>query len=71
MLLRALTAAIAAADARLRVTAVADIPLPATVAVVVAIRRRKADHRTAEDRHTVAAVAADMEGDTPLDSFPA
>ena len=67
-----------AADARPRVTAVVDVPLPATaVAVAVAIRRRAADprtvavgHRTAVDRRQVVA-AADMDGDTALDSFPA
>lgn len=66
-----------AADARPRVTAVVDVPLRATaVAVAVAIRRRAADprtvavgHRTAVDRRQV--VAADMDGDTALDSFPA
>ena len=77
------TAAIAAAtavaaDALLLATAVAaDVLLPATaVAVAVAIRRRAADprtvavgHRTAVDRRQV--VAADMDGDTALDSFPA
>lgn len=64
-----------AADARPRVTAVVDVPLPAP-AVAVAIRRRAADprtvavgHRTAVDRRQV--VAADMDGDTALDSFPA
>ena len=64
-----------AADARPRVTAVGDVPHPAT-AVAVAIRRRAADprteavgHRTAVDRRQV--VAADMDGDTALDSFPA
>ena len=81
------TAAIAAAtavaaDARPRVmvvvqvmVAVVDVPLPVT-AVAVAIRRRAADprtvavgHRTAVDRRQV--VAADMGGDTALDSFPA
>ena len=74
------TAAIAAAtavaaDARPRVTAVVDVPLPATAAVV-AILRRAADprtvavgRRTAVDRRR--AVAADMGGDTALDSFPA
>ena len=73
------TAAIAAAtavaaDVRPRVTVV-DVLLPAT-AVAVAIRRRAADprtvavgHRTAVDRRQV--VAADMDGDTALDSFPA
>jgi hypothetical protein len=67
-----------AADARPRVTAVVDVPLPATaVAVAVAMRRRAADprtvavgHRTAVDRRQVVA-AADMDGDTALDSFPA
>jgi hypothetical protein len=65
-----------AADARPRVTAVVDVPLLAT-AVAVAIRRRAADprtvavgHRTAVDRRQVVA-AADMDGDTALDSFPA
>jgi hypothetical protein len=66
----------AVADARHQVTAaaegrvsvVADAPLP--VAVVVAIRRLAAD-RTVVDRHTVVAVAADMEGNTTLDSFSA
>jgi len=74
----AATAVVAAADARPRVTAVVDVPLPATaVAVAVAIRRRAADprtvavgHRTAVDRRQVVA-AADMDGDTALDSFPA
>jgi hypothetical protein len=64
-----------AADARRRVTAVVDVPLPATAAVV-AIRPRAADPRTvAAGRRTAVdrrrAVAADMEGDTALDSFPA
>ena len=79
VIVAARTAAIAAAtavaaDARPRVTAVVDVPLPAT-AVAVAIRRRAADrrmvvgHRTAADRRR--AVAADMDGDTALDSFPA
>jgi hypothetical protein len=66
----------AVADARPQVTAaaegrvsvVADAPLP--VAVVVAIRHLAAD-RTVVDRHTVVAVAADMEGNTTLDSFRA
>jgi hypothetical protein len=67
-----------AADARPRVTAVADVLLPAPA---VAIRRRAAGPRTAVDhrrtvvdhRRTVVAVAAaaDMEGNTALDSFPA
>ncbi len=63
------------ADARPRVTAVVDVLLRAT-AVGVGIRRRAADrrtvavgHRTAVDRRRV--VAADMDGDTALDSFPA
>jgi hypothetical protein len=74
----AIAAPTVVADVRLRVTAVAvadgrvsvvaDVPLP--VAVVVAIRRLAAD-RTVVDRHTVVAVAADMEGNTTLDSFPA
>jgi len=62
------------ADARPRVTAVVDVPLRAT-AVAVDIRRRAADPRTAVGRHTAVdrrrAVAADMDGDTALDSFPA
>ena len=71
-------AATAVADARLpvmvaadaRVTVVADVPLP--VAVVVGIRRRVADRTVAGRRTAVAAVAAaDMEGNTTLDSFPA
>jgi len=33
--------------------------------------RRTAADRMAADRHTVAAVAADMEGKNTLDSFPA
>lgn len=64
-----------AADARLRVTAVAGVLLPA-----VAIRRlaaTAADRRTVEvdprtavaGRRTGAAVAADMEGNTALDFF--
>ena len=64
-----------AADARPRVTAVVDVPLPAT-GEAVAIRHRAADphtvavgHRTAVDRRPV--VAADMDGNTALDSFPA
>ena len=64
-----------AADARPRVTAVADVLLPATAA---AIPRRAADPRTAVadrrtvvDRRTVAAVDMDMGGNTALDSFPA
>jgi hypothetical protein len=69
-------AATAVADVRLpvmvaadaRVSVVADAPLPA--AVVVAIRRLAAD-RTVVDRHTVVVVAADMEGKTTLDTFPA
>jgi hypothetical protein len=75
-----------AADARPRVTAVVqvmvavveeDVPLPVTaVEVAVAIRRRAADPRTvAVGRRTVVerrrAEAADMGGDTALDSFPA
>jgi len=75
-----------AADARPRVTAVVDVLLRATAvaagvrlramaAVAVAIRHRAADphmvvgRRTAVDRRR--AVAADMDGDTALDSFPA
>ena len=79
VIVAARTAAIAAAtavvaDARPRVTAVVDVPLPAT-AVAAAIRRRAVDHRTAAGRRTAVdrrrAVAADMEGKTALDSFPA
>jgi hypothetical protein len=82
-LMAAIAAAIAVvADAQPRVMAVvqvmavADVPHPATAVVAVAIRRRAADlrtvavgRRTAADRHR--AVAADMGGDTALDSFPA
>ena len=75
-----------AADARPRVTAVVDVLLRATAvaagvrlramaAVAVAIRHRAADPRTVVGRHTAVdrrrAVAADMDGDTALDSFPA
>jgi hypothetical protein len=73
-----------AADARPRVTAVVqvmvavvDVPLPVTVVVAaVAIRRQAADPRTvAVGRRTAVerrrAEAADMGGDTALDSFPA
>jgi hypothetical protein len=75
------TGAIAAAtavvaDVRPRVTAVVRVMAAAvdvllrTMAVgVVAIRRRAADPRTVADRRQ--AVAADMDGDTALDSFPA
>ena len=78
------TAAIAAAtavaaDAQPRVTAVVDVRLRVTAVAVairlravvsaVAIRRRAADPRTVADRRQ--AVAADMDGDTALDSFPA
>ncbi len=66
----ALMAATAAADARLRVSAVADALLPATVAVVVAIQRQAAGRMEA-DRRTVAVEAADMGGNTTLDSFSA
>src|SRR6266446_2142360 len=66
-----------AADARPRVTAVAaGVRLRAMAAVAGAIRHRAADPRTvvvgrhmAVDRRR--AVAADMDGDTVLDSFPA
>ena len=57
-----------AADAQPQVTTVADVLPPATA---VAIRRRAAELRTAVDRRTVAAVTADMGGNTALDSFPA
>ena len=73
----AIAAAIAvAADARPRVTAAAGTPLPVTVEVAVAIRRQAADlHTVAAGRRTVVerrrAEAADMDGDTALDSFPA
>lgn len=79
-------AATAVADARLPVTVEADAPvtvveadarLPATAAVA-AIQRQAAEGRTAAEDltvgaegRTVAAVAADMEGKTMLDSFPA
>ena len=78
LLTTAIVAATAVADARLRVTVAADarvtvvVDVPLPVAVVVGIRRRVADPRTAADRRTVVAVAAaDMEGNTTLDSFPA
>ena len=73
-----------AADARprvtvvVRVTAVAAIRLRAMAAVAirrravvaeVAIQLRAVDPRTVADRRQ--AVAADMDGDTALDSFPA
>ena len=75
-----------AADARPRATAEVDVLLRATAvaagvllramaAVAVAIRPRAADPRTVVGRHTAVdrrrAVAADMDGDTALDSFPA
>jgi hypothetical protein len=61
-----------AADARPQVTAVADVLLPA-IAEVEAIRRRAVvELRTvAADHRTAAAVAADMGGNSALDSFPA
>jgi len=69
-------ATVVAAHVRLRVTVAADVPLPAAEA----IRRRAVAHRTvaaaarptaeAVLRTVVAAVAADMGGNT-LDSFPA
>ncbi len=62
-----------AADARPRATAEVDVLLRAT-AVAVAVRHRAADPRTVVGRHTAVdrrrAVAADMDGDTALDSFP-
>jgi len=66
----------AAVDVRLRATAVAaGVRLRAMAAVAVAIRHRAADPRTVVGRHTAVdrrrAVAADMDGDTALDSFPA
>ena len=75
LLTAAIVADTAAADARLRVTVAADarvtvaadVPLP--VAVVVGIRHRVAD-RTVAGRRTAVA-AADMEGNTTLDCFPA
>ena len=76
-LMAAIAAAIAVvADAQPRVMAVVQVTEAADVllramaaAVAVAIRRRAADPRTVADRHR--AVAADMGGDTALDSFPA
>jgi hypothetical protein len=70
----AIVAATAAADARLRVTAVADVLLRA-----VGHRTAEAERHTAAvdpptvvaARHTGAAVAADMEGKNTLDCFPA
>ena len=81
-LMAAIAAAIAVvADAQPRVMAVVQVTGAADVllramAAAVAIRRRAADPRTvAVGRRTVAdrhrAVAADMGGDTALDSFPA
>ena len=72
MLIAAATAV--AADARLRVTEVAGVPLPAVairrLAATAADRRTvEVDPRTAVDRRTGAAVAADMEGNTALDFF--
>jgi len=63
-------------DVLLRATAVAaGVRLRAMAAVAVAIRHRAADPRTVVGRHTAVdrrrAVAADMDGDTALDSFPA
>jgi hypothetical protein len=56
---------VAAADAQPRVTAVADVLLPAPA---VAIRRRAAQrHMVVVDPRTAAAVAADMGGNTALD----
>jgi hypothetical protein len=75
MLIAAATAV--AADARPRVIAAADVLLPVPA---VAIRRRAAEphtvvagRRTAVDRRMAAAVAvaADMGGNTALDSLPA
>ncbi len=71
-----------AAGARLRVTVAADVLLRAAgrrtgeaahrTAVVEADPRTAAvDPLTVADRHTGAAVAADMEGKNTLDSFPA
>lgn len=85
MSLRALTAAAivadtAVADARLRVTVGADVLLRAAEhrtaevdrhTAVVDHRTVAADPRTVVDRHTAVAVAADMEGNTTLDCFPA
>ncbi len=80
MLLRVLTVAaatVAALDARRQVTAVVDVPLPALAAVAIphraaADRTAVADPRVAAvDPRMVAAVAADMGGNTALDSFHA
>jgi len=70
VLMAAIAAAtVVAADAQPQVTVVADVLLPAPA---VAIRRQAADPRTVEvDPRTAAAVAADMGGNTALDSFPA
>jgi len=68
----AIVAATAAADARLRVTAVADVLLRAAGHRTAAgPRTAEVGPRTVADRHTEAAVAADMEGKNTLDSFPA
>jgi len=76
VLMAAIAAAIAA-DVQHQVTAVADIPLPTAAAIrrraaTVAERHTEAvDLRTVVDPRTVAAVAADMGGNTALDSIPA
>jgi hypothetical protein len=74
--LAAIVVAIAVADGRPRVTAVVDVLHPAIAAV--AIRHRAVEPRTVAVHHTVAvgrrmvaAVAADMGGNTTLHSFPA
>ena len=75
----AIVAATVVADVRLRVTVAADVLLRALVhrAAEAEADRRTAeavvvvDPRAAADRHTVVAVAADMEGKNTLDSFPA
>jgi len=60
-------ATVVAAHVRLRVTVAADVPLLAAAAIQ---RRAVAPHTAEAVLRTVAAVAADMGGNT-LDSFPA
>ncbi len=68
-LMAAIVAATAAADVRLRATA-ADVPRRAAELLTEADRRTAEGPRTAADRRTEVA-AADMGGNTALDSFPA
>lgn len=66
---RRLVTVVVVADAQPRVTAVADVLLPAPA---VAMRRRVVEPRTVvADPHMVAVAAPDMGGNTALDFFPA